>query len=235
MWTCETASYVPIPIWDWHDYYSPAYSNQGNLKCRFKLFIRSWYTNIIKKLLKVQNTDHMDPPELISQARKIKTVKWCIDLVNGISSPQYLPYSSTSMSSISLIGSSTERSARDGRFNIKLVLVSSFGTSMSPMYFRSMSSGIIFLSSHNLKTYKARQPSDPLFRKREVGISNNVQYFKALAPVFTSTSSRWSSSTEKTRQCRLNSGNIWSPGNSWTFQNSKDNFLGKYSSKAGLV
>jgi len=44
-----------------------------------------------------------------------------------------LPYSSTSMPSISLNGSSTARSARDGRLSERPAVVSSFETPMSSM------------------------------------------------------------------------------------------------------
>ena len=67
-----------------------------------------------------------------------------------------LPYSSTSMPSISLIGSSTARSARDGRLSENPAVVSSFGTPMSSMYRRRSDSGKIFRSSHSRKTWLTR-------------------------------------------------------------------------------
>lgn len=66
----------------------------------------------------------------------------------------YLPYSSTSMPSISLIGSSKARSAREGLLKeCPPAVASSFAVPISSIWRRRRDSGKIFLSSHNRKTW----------------------------------------------------------------------------------
>jgi hypothetical protein len=68
--------------------------------------------------------------------------------------PALLPYSSTSIPSISRIGSSMDRSAREGRLKRNSGFFSSFGSLISSMQLLRRSSGRILLSSQSRSTLR---------------------------------------------------------------------------------